>query len=81
MGGGRGEAGLAARFQPGEGVEEGGDGRVPIIAMTANAKAGDRETCISAGMDGYVTKPVKKDALFSEVERVMGKGGANAARV
>jgi len=62
-------------------MEEGGDGRVPIIAMTANAMAGDRETCISAGMDGYVTKPVKKDALFSEVERVMGKGGANAARV
>jgi two-component system sensor histidine kinase/response regulator len=45
--------------------------RIPIIAMTANAMAGDRETCIDAGMDGYVAKPVKKDALFAEIERVL----------
>jgi CheY-like chemotaxis protein len=53
----------------------------PIIAMTANAMAGDREMCIQAGMDGYVTKPVKKDVLFAEVRRVMAKGGANVAGV
>ena len=51
--------------------EGAGNGRIPIIAMTANAMAGDREMCVDAGMDGYVAKPVKKDALFSEVERVM----------
>jgi PAS domain S-box-containing protein len=57
------------------------EGRTPIIAMTANAMAGDREMCIQAGMDGYVTKPVKKDVLFAEVRRVMAKGGANVAGV
>ena len=47
--------------------------------MTANAMAGDREMCITAGMDGYVPKPVKKELLFSEVQRVMPKGGENVA--
>jgi CheY-like chemotaxis protein len=46
--------------------------------MTANAMAGDREMCIDAGMDGYVTKPVKREALFAEVGRVMATGGKHA---
>ena len=52
--------------------------RIPIVAMTANAMQGDREMCLEAGMDGYVAKPVKKDALFAEIDRVLAgakKGG------
>jgi len=40
--------------------------------MTANAMKGDRERCLEAGMDGYVSKPVKRNLLFAEIERVIG---------
>jgi len=41
--------------------------------MTANAMKGDRERCLEAGMDGYVSKPVKKQNLFAEITRVLGR--------
>jgi len=48
---------------------EGATRRTPIIAMTANAMAGDRERCIEAGMDGYLTKPVRQDELAAAISR------------
>jgi two-component system sensor histidine kinase/response regulator len=44
---------------------------IPIIAMTANAMAGDRENCIKAGMDDYVTKPIRYPQLLAAMQRVV----------
>ena len=43
--------------------------RVPIIAMTAHALAGDRERCLLSGMDDYITKPIKRDVVAAALER------------
>jgi signal transduction histidine kinase/DNA-binding response OmpR family regulator/HPt (histidine-containing phosphotransfer) domain-containing protein len=50
-------------------TERGTDRHLPIVAMTAHAMSGDRERCIAAGMDDYVSKPFKADELFAAVER------------
>lgn len=45
-------------------------GHVPIVAMTAAAMKGDRERCLQAGMDDYVSKPLQPKDLFDVVERL-----------
>lgn len=45
---------------------------VPILAMTANAMKGDRDACMEAGMDDYVSKPIESKELFAKVEAFAG---------
>ncbi|MBI2471281.1 MAG: response regulator [Planctomycetes bacterium] len=46
-------------------------GHIPIIAMTAMAIIGDKERCLEAGMDSYVSKPIKQTELFEAIRRLV----------
>jgi signal transduction histidine kinase/CheY-like chemotaxis protein len=54
--------------------------RIPIIAMTAHALVGDREMCLRAGMDGYISKPIRPDDLFSVIHEVLAKNYSAVVR-
>jgi two-component system, sensor histidine kinase and response regulator len=53
--------------------------RLPIVAMTANAMTGNAEKYLGAGMDGYLSKPIRRDLLKAELERVSGQANETAA--
>lgn len=45
------------------------DARIPIVAMTAHAMKGDREKCLDAGMDDYISKPIRRELVFDILNR------------
>jgi GAF domain-containing protein/CheY-like chemotaxis protein len=59
---------ITTKWPPGE--------RPRIVAMTANAMAGDREMCLAAGMDDYITKPIRVDQLVEALMQVPARRGA-----
>jgi CheY-like chemotaxis protein len=50
--------------------EKDGGGHIPILAMTAHALKGDRERCLAAGMDGYISKPIRPQEMFRSIENL-----------
>jgi two-component system, sensor histidine kinase and response regulator len=54
--------------------------RVPVIAMTAHAMAGDRERCLAAGMDDYMSKPLRPEALDEVLQRWLGVAPAEVVQ-
>ena len=62
-------------------IERANSGRhTPIVAMTAHAMTGDRERCLAAGMDDYLSKPLRKRSLLALLERISKAPIAEARR-
>ncbi len=50
-------------------IRQNGFTNIPIVAMTANAMKGDRELCLEAGMNDYISKPIKREVVFQVLEK------------
>jgi len=56
-----------------------GGGHIPIIAMTAHVLKGDQDRCLAAGMDGYVSKPIRTSELMAAIEKLTGTSGEDTS--
>ena len=61
-------------------MERGTGRHVPIVAMTAHAMKGDRERCLEAGMDGYISKPIQPERMLEAIARVTAPASGGPCR-
>jgi CheY-like chemotaxis protein len=54
--------------------EKANGGHIPIVAMTAHAMKGDQERCLAAGMDSYISKPIRTEQLFTVIQSLTNRG-------
>ena len=52
---------------------------IPVIALTAHAMAGDKERALNAGFDDYITKPIKVESFFADIQRCLTKRATTAS--
>jgi CheY-like chemotaxis protein len=61
-------------------LREGSNRHTPVIAMTAAAMEGDRERCLKAGMDDYISKPIRPEDVEAALVRWVDSAAINAPR-
>ena len=75
------EATRMIRQHESQGQLPGRSTRLPIVALTANALKGDRERCLAAGMDEYLSKPLQPEKLLATIQSFLTLGTSASIEV